>query len=73
MVEDDRYCIDILTQISADSTALERVAYEVLDDHVNHSVAHARIRRRRRRRDRDARVAEGGPALRQAEVRRAGA
>jgi CsoR family transcriptional regulator, copper-sensing transcriptional repressor len=41
MVEDDRYCIDILTQISAVSTALESVAYKILDDHVNHCVAHA--------------------------------
>jgi DNA-binding FrmR family transcriptional regulator len=41
MVEDDRYCIDILTQISAVSTALESVAYKVLDDHVNHCVADA--------------------------------
>jgi DNA-binding FrmR family transcriptional regulator len=41
MVEDDRYCIDILTQVSAVSTALENVAYKMLDDHVNHCVAHA--------------------------------
>ena len=41
MVEDDRYCIDILTQISAVSTALESVALEVLDDHVTHCVAGA--------------------------------
>ncbi len=41
MVEEDRYCIDILTQISAVSTALESVAYKILDDHVNHCVAHA--------------------------------
>jgi DNA-binding FrmR family transcriptional regulator len=41
MVEGDRYCIDILTQISAVTTALESVAYKVLDDHVNHCVAHA--------------------------------
>jgi CsoR family transcriptional regulator, copper-sensing transcriptional repressor len=41
MVVEDRYCIDILTQISAVSTALESVAYKVLDDHVNHCVAHA--------------------------------
>jgi DNA-binding FrmR family transcriptional regulator len=41
MVEDDRYCIDILTQISAVSTALESVAYKILDDHVNHCVARA--------------------------------
>ena len=41
MVEDDRYCIDILTQISAVSTALESVALEILDDHVSHCVAGA--------------------------------
>ncbi|HEY4348924.1 MAG TPA: metal-sensitive transcriptional regulator [Gaiellaceae bacterium] len=41
MVEDDRYCIDILTQISAVSTALESLALEILDDHVKHCVAGA--------------------------------
>jgi CsoR family transcriptional regulator, copper-sensing transcriptional repressor len=41
MVEDDRYCIDILTQISAVNTALESLAFKVLDDHVNHCVADA--------------------------------
>jgi CsoR family transcriptional regulator, copper-sensing transcriptional repressor len=41
MVEDDRYCIDILTQISAVNTALESLAYVVLDDHVRHCVAGA--------------------------------
>lgn len=41
MVEDDRYCIDIITQISAVSTALEAVAIKILDDHVNHCVAGA--------------------------------
>jgi CsoR family transcriptional regulator, copper-sensing transcriptional repressor len=41
MVEDDRYCIDILTQISAVSTALESLALEILDDHVSHCVAGA--------------------------------
>jgi DNA-binding FrmR family transcriptional regulator len=41
MVEDDRYCIDILTQISAVSTALEAVAVKILDDHVRHCVAGA--------------------------------
>ncbi len=41
MVEDDRYCIDILTQISAVTTALESVAFRILDDHVNHCVAGA--------------------------------
>jgi len=41
MVEDERYCIDILTQIAAASTALEGVALRILDDHVNHCVARA--------------------------------
>ena len=41
MLEDDRYCIDILTQISALSTALDAVAFKILDDHVNHCVAGA--------------------------------
>jgi CsoR family transcriptional regulator, copper-sensing transcriptional repressor len=41
MVEDDRYCIDILTQISAVTTALESVAFRILDDHVNHCVTGA--------------------------------
>lgn len=41
MVEDDRYCIDILTQIAAVNTALESLALKVLDEHVRHCVAHA--------------------------------
>ena len=41
MVEEDRYCIDILTQIAAVNTALESLAFKILDDHVNHCVAGA--------------------------------
>jgi DNA-binding FrmR family transcriptional regulator len=41
MVEDDRYCIDILTQISAVNTALESLAYKILEDHVRHCVSGA--------------------------------
>src|SRR3981189_2638569 len=41
MVEEDRYCIDILTQISAVNTALESLAFQILDQHVNHCVAGA--------------------------------
>jgi DNA-binding FrmR family transcriptional regulator len=41
MLEEDRYCIDVLTQIAAVSTALESVAFKILDDHVNHCVARA--------------------------------
>ena len=41
MVDDDRYCIDIVTQISAVRAALRRVEEEVLKDHVAHCVEHA--------------------------------
>ena len=41
MVEDDRYCIDILTQIGAVKTALEQVGAKLLEDHVTHCVAGA--------------------------------
>ena len=41
MVEEDRYCIDIITQISAVRAALRRVEEEVLRDHVAHCVEHA--------------------------------
>jgi DNA-binding FrmR family transcriptional regulator len=41
MIEDDRYCIDVITQISAVTTALESVAFQILDDHVNHCVTGA--------------------------------
>jgi DNA-binding FrmR family transcriptional regulator len=38
MVENDRYCIDILTQISAAQAALDKVALGLLDDHAHHCV-----------------------------------
>jgi CsoR family transcriptional regulator, copper-sensing transcriptional repressor len=41
MLEEDRYCIDVITQISAVSTALESVAFKILDEHVKHCVAGA--------------------------------
>jgi DNA-binding FrmR family transcriptional regulator len=41
MVVDDRYCIDILTQLAAVSTALDSLAVTVLDSHVQHCVADA--------------------------------
>ena len=41
MIEEERYCVDVLTQISAVTTALESVAFEILDDHVGHCVAGA--------------------------------
>ena len=41
MVDEDRYCIDVVTQISAVRAALRRVEEEVLKDHVAHCVEHA--------------------------------
>jgi DNA-binding FrmR family transcriptional regulator len=58
MVEDDQYCIDVLTQISAASSALRAVALELLEDHLGHCVTHA--------------IEAGGPDA-QAKVREASA
>ncbi len=41
MVENDVYCIDVLTQVSAVTKALESVALSILDDHLSHCVAEA--------------------------------
>jgi DNA-binding FrmR family transcriptional regulator len=41
MVDDDVYCIDVLTQISAATKALQAVALELLDEHLAHCVADA--------------------------------
>ena len=41
MVVDDRYCIDVLTQISAVQAALDKVALGLMDDHVQHCVISA--------------------------------
>ena len=41
MVEDDKYCIDILTQVSAATRALQAVALGLLEDHLGHCVAQA--------------------------------
>jgi DNA-binding FrmR family transcriptional regulator len=41
MVEEDRYCIDIVTQVAAVRAALRRVEEEILRDHVGHCVEHA--------------------------------
>ena len=56
MVEDDKYCIDILTQVSAVTKALQSVALGLLEDHLGHCVTQA--------------VAEGGDAA-DAKVREA--
>ena len=41
MIEDDKYCIDVLTQISAANSALQSVALGLLDEHLGHCVAQA--------------------------------
>jgi CsoR family transcriptional regulator, copper-sensing transcriptional repressor len=47
MIEEDQYCIDVLTQIASATKALQSVAVRLLDEHLHHCVAHA--------------VAAGGP------------
>ncbi len=51
MIDEDKYCIDVLTQISAVNNALQSVALGLLDEHLGHCVSHA--------------VAEGGRRGRQ--------
>jgi CsoR family transcriptional regulator, copper-sensing transcriptional repressor len=51
MIEEDKYCIDVLTQISAVTSALQSVALGLLDEHLGHCVSHA--------------VAEGGETAEQ--------
>lgn len=41
MIEDEKYCIDVLTQVSAMTSALQSVALGLLDDHLDHCVAEA--------------------------------
>ena len=41
MIEDDKYCIDVLTQVSAATNALEAVALGLLDEHLRHCVTEA--------------------------------
>jgi CsoR family transcriptional regulator, copper-sensing transcriptional repressor len=51
MVEEDRYCIDVLTQISAVQAALDKVALGLLDDHAHHCVIGAAKKERSARTD----------------------
>jgi DNA-binding FrmR family transcriptional regulator len=41
MIEEDKYCIDVLTQISAVNSALQSVALGLLDEHLGHCESHA--------------------------------
>ena len=69
MVEDDRYCIDILTQIAAVKTALEQVGAKLLEDHVSHCVRDAIASGDEREADeKTAELLERGAAVRQDEV-----
>lgn len=43
MVEDDKYCIDILTQVSAAKAALDKVALELLRDHAKHCLSNDHV------------------------------
>ena len=60
MVEDDQYCIDILTQISAASSALRKVGVELLEDHLRHCVAEASAKGAK---GRDEKVSEASAAI----------
>jgi CsoR family transcriptional regulator, copper-sensing transcriptional repressor len=51
MVEDDRYCIDVLTQISAVQAALDKVALGLLDQHASHCVMGAEGEQRQEKTD----------------------
>ena len=60
MVEDDKYCIDILTQVSAMTSALQSVALGLLDDHLTHCVVEAAAAGGP---DADAKIAEASQAI----------
>ena len=64
MVDEDAYCIDVLTQISAATKALQAVALELLDEHLDHCVAEAIAERRPRRRRQGRRGLGGDRAAR---------
>ena len=56
-VENETYCIDVLTQVSATTKALQSVALLLLDDHLGHCVGHATDQ------DREAKLAEASEAI----------
>lgn len=51
MVDEDKYCIDILTQITAVDSALKKVAVGLLEDHIGHCVTEGRVTRGDGRKD----------------------
>ena len=60
MVEEEKYCIDILTQVAAMTSALQSVALGLLDDHLNHCVVDAA---RQGGPEADAKLAEASAAI----------
>ena len=60
MVEADTYCIDILTQVSAATKALQSLALELLDDHIAHCVVNAAIEGGK---EKEAKLAEASAAI----------
>jgi DNA-binding FrmR family transcriptional regulator len=60
MVDEDRYCIEVLDQISAVTRALQAVALELLDDHISNCVVHAVEQGGA---EKDAKVAEANAAI----------
>ncbi|MBV9089359.1 MAG: metal-sensitive transcriptional regulator [Mycobacteriaceae bacterium] len=60
MIDDDKYCIDVLTQISAVNSALQSVALGLLDEHLNHCVTNAVAAGAE---DADAKLAEASAAI----------
>lgn len=64
MIDEDQYCIDILTQISALTSALENVALALLEDHLRHCVVHAaQAQGPGAQADLDAKIAEAAKAV----------
>jgi CsoR family transcriptional regulator, copper-sensing transcriptional repressor len=59
MIDDDKYCIDVLTQISAVNSALQSVALNLLDEHLGHCVSQAVAEGD----DADAKLAEASAAI----------
>src|ERR1700688_5226083 len=60
MIDEDKYCIDILTQVSAVNSALRSVALGLLEEHLNHCVTNAVSAGGE---EADAKLAEGSPAI----------
>ena len=60
MISEDRYCIEVLDQISATTRALQAVALELLDDHISHCVANAVKQGGAKK---DAKIAEASAAI----------